>query len=69
MSVGPLSNSIFVQVRSNAFNHLDLLACLIKGDGVGVTGAEENFENLEGITIKSITTDLTFSVCTTTRKS
>ena len=54
MSFLPLCDSFTMQVALNLLDHLDLLAFFIECDSVGVAGSEENFKDLEGITVESV---------------
>lgn len=63
MNILALSDCILVEVTLDTLNHLNLFSFFIKCDGMWVVGAEENFEDLEGVTIKGVTRDLLFKVC------
>ena len=54
MRFSPGSDSVFVQVAFDSLDHLDLLACVVEGDGVRVRRAEENLKNLKRVTVESV---------------
>ena len=63
MSLTALSDSIFVQITFDFLNHLNLLATVVKGDGVRVASSKEDLEDFERIAVEGIAGDLSFTVC------
>lgn len=54
MGVLALRHSVSVKITLNALDHLDLLARLIKCDGMRVVRSEENLKHLERVAVESV---------------
>lgn len=62
MGVFALRHSVPMEITLNALNHLDLLARLIKCDGMRVVSSEENLKHFEWVAVESVARDLLLAV-------